>query len=230
MLSKESQGRQVLIAVEGPDYAGKSSIISKLIERLNYKYSHYTPEIATSVRRPGGTPECTILREKIVNSSESVMSSLTRQAISLADEVLFVNTFRSHHKVVIFDRYNPISGQIYGPPELKDTWEFAVESGITTRMDAVVFVQVELSTVNSRLAERSTSDTNAIDIIFQNDATNIMAAYEAIAVSPWTQQTCNPSIIHNDGELDTAVDAMFEIVVPIINSKCFPHIDPELLH
>jgi len=214
MLSEKSEGRQILIAIEGPDYTGKSSLIAKLIDLLNDRYSHLARIPAVKVSRPGGTLQCAPLREKITNSE---LPRLTRQAFALAEEVLFTNTFETDSPIVIFDRYNPISGQVYGPVEMRETWQLAVTREITLQMDKVLFIQSDKEVIQERFNTRDKHDV--MDSIFADKIDRILHEYEAIRTSDWTQAWCSPSVVCNNGDFDTFVAEAFKIVCGVIDER-----------
>ncbi len=206
MLSKESTGRKSLIAIEGPDYSGKSSLAKSLASYINTVYQTK----AMVVGRPGGTPECFELRERITNSK---VSSLTRQCFALAEEVLFANTLStpSNYDIIIFDRYNPISGQVYGPPEMVEPWQSLVSCGLTLRMDATIFIDTSKDVLIERSKERE--DKNEMDRIFEQSVDRILDNYTKVRESDWTKQWCNPIVMSNNGSYDE------------LYSKCMTFID-----
>lgn len=214
MLSQEPEGCQILIALEGPDYTGKSTLAERLVARINTQYAHLCEVPAVKVSRPGGTLACGHLREVITNSE---LPSLTRQSFALAEEVLFRHSFETRSPIVIFDRYNPVSGQIYGPEAFAESWRLAVSRDLTHKMDRTIFVQSGKETILKRAAERNKRDM--MDDYFQEKIDHVLNSYEAIRQSQWAANYCNPYIVRNDGEFEIFFTQALKIVTGAIDER-----------
>lgn len=214
MLSQEPEGCQILIALEGPDYTGKSTLAEQLVARLNVQYAHLCETPAVKVSRPGGTMACGSLREKITNSD---LPSVTRQAFALAEEVLFHHTFETRSPIVIFDRYNPISGQVYGPEEFCESWRLAVSRGLTFKMDRTIFVQSGKQQIMERAAMREKRDV--MDQYFTDKMDHVLNDYERIRTSQWASNWCNPYCVRNDGEWEPFVQQTLNIAIGAIDER-----------
>jgi len=214
MLSKEPEGCQILIALEGPDYTGKSTLAEQLVARLNVQYAHLCEIPAVKVSRPGGTLACGHLREKITNSE---LPPFTRQAFALAEEVLFRHTFETTSPIVIFDRYNPISGQVYGPSEFCESWRLAVTRDLTHKMDRTIFVLSGKDKIIKRAAERDKRDV--MDDYFTEKMDHVLNTYESIRTSEWANTYCNPRLVRNDGEWEPFVQEALKIAIGAIDER-----------
>jgi len=214
MLSQEPEGCQVLIALEGPDYTGKSSLAEQLVTRLNVQYAHLCEVPAAKVSRPGGALACGRLREKITNSD---LPSVTRQAFALAEEVLFRHSFETKSPFVIFDRYNPISGQVYGPESFAESWRYAVSRDLTFKMDATIFVKSDKVQIIKRAEDRDKRDV--MDQYFMDKMDNVLNEYESIRQSQWAANYCNPYLVENDGEWGPFIEQAYKIVTGVIDER-----------
>lgn len=215
MLSKESEGCQILIALEGPDYTGKSSLAELLVRQINIDYKHLSDIPAVKVSRPGGTMECANLRRIITNTKLS--NGIVRQSFALAEEVLFTNTFKTESQIVIFDRYNPISGQIYGPVEMIKPWQEAVVHNLTFKMDKTIFIKSSIENLLSRAATRS-DKCDLMDELFKNKMDDVLTKYDNISLLPRTVEYCNPNLLVND-DFDKLFKEAYDIVKTVIDNK-----------
>lgn len=215
MLPEESKRGKVLIAIEGPDYTGKSTAIEHATSRL--RQSKYSINGIKSFSRPGGTLACDSLRRIITNAND--INSVTRQAVAYAEEVLFSNTLNCRDaSIILFDRYNPISGQIYGPPNFREAWRKAVTERIVLVPDCVIIIESTKENILKRAALRSKRDT--MDNIFAAKISKYLNRYSALKEDTWLYDNCNPCFIeNNDDNLDGLVDKIYSRIKETIDER-----------
>lgn len=209
MLSEESQGCQVLIALEGPDYTGKSTLVQMIVDKINVDYAELNRleegPVCTTFPRPGGSKICEEYREIITNERD--ISSTGRQAVALIEDVMFKETMETTAPIVILDRYNPISGQVYGPAEFRDAWRAAVTYSMVLRVDRVILIDSSKDVILKRAASRDKRD--AMDDIFSRKIEKYLNRYRVLKIDHWTQNYCNPVSVENNGD---DFDELFERV------------------
>ena len=217
MLSEESTGSQILIALEGPDYTGKSTLVEKLVPLINQDYASHRPyPVCTSFSRPGGTPVCDMYRDIIVG--EGGISSTTRQAIALLEDAMFYQTMETPSPIVLLDRYNPISGQVYGPPEFREVWRLATVQRMVTRVDGVIIIESSKETILRRAAARDKRD--AMDEIFASKIDKYLDRYTMLHTDTWLHNFCNPYFItNNDDDFDGLLTKVYRSIKEIIDER-----------
>jgi len=201
MLSQKSKGRDFsVIAIEGPDYSGKSTIAEFVTNKFNQSNTliKHNREFAHHYKRPGGNCACDSLREKVTNVE---MDSDTRQVLAFAEEILFNYSNMQHFELHILDRFNPISGQIYGPDSTKKYWKFLIESEIVKTPDLTIFISTPLDILLKRSIERN-SKNDVMDQYFCSKAERIVKNYNDLKEDIWFNKYFKHVTIHNNGLLD----------------------------
>jgi len=216
MLSQESTRSDFLIvALEGPDYSGKSTVAERIANELNTSspFNNKISQYAIHLKRPGGSYACDDLRQKITNTK---MPSNTRQVLAFAEEILLNYTVPPFHKLFIYDRYNPISGQVYGPTEMHMHWKWLVESGIIALPDIVIFVD----TPKEILLERCVREKrDVMDEYFISKADTIIENYERIKNSPWFNMHFKHITVSNCGTFDDLYYSIMNIIEKELKEK-----------
>jgi thymidylate kinase len=216
MLSKKSKRSQFLIiAIEGPDYSGKSTIAEKIVSDFNAQYPTSTKinQFAIHLRRPGGSYACDDLREKITNTR---MPSDTRQVLAFAEEILLNYTVPPFHKLFVYDRFNPISGQVYGPDHTHFHWRWLVESGIIVIPDLVIFID----TPKEILLERyNRVKRDVMDTYFMSNVSKILENYDRIKADAWFNEHFNHASISNTSTLDDLQSSIATLINKELKDK-----------
>lgn len=193
------------IIFEGPDGAGKSTIINAVVARLQGKTT-------LVVQQPGTTPAGIAMRAILKGSIK--MDPMTRQALHLADTIEFCRqlpSLKSQYDYVIQDRTSFISSPIYGKAERGectyhiDWYKYAN----TPKADKLIFIL-------SKRAEEQTRQRGSGDH-FDNMSSSFHKRVYDEYVRYATDSNCaaytdlivdhqNLLVIHNDGTVDEAVD------------------------
>jgi dTMP kinase len=96
------------IVFEGPDGAGKSTLVDRIGEHYKAIVTHH----------PGSTPVGQELRTLTKNRPDLTIDSYTRQVLMAADYTAFISNILlpaiKEGKMVISDRSNLVSGMVYG--------------------------------------------------------------------------------------------------------------------
>lgn len=96
------------IAVEGPDFCGKTTLCAKLTDRLNSRL------IVRRTRHPGATRAGEYVRA-ILKDNSLIIDPLAAQCLLAGEFIDFQRSLNSDEQVaVISDRYNPASCFTYG--------------------------------------------------------------------------------------------------------------------
>ena len=216
MLPKKSKrGDFLIISIEGPDYSGKSTIAELIVNHFNelHPSTSKVGQYAIHLRRPGGSYACDDLRQKITSMK---MLSDTRQILAFAEEILLNYTVPPFHKLFIYDRFNPISGQIYGPSEMNIHWQWLVESEIIAIPDLVIFIDTPLEVLMER-CNREKRDL--MDEYFIAKAPKILENYKCIKQSPWFNQHFRHTTVNNCGTLDCLQSSIMSIIKKELKEK-----------
>lgn len=144
----------LFITIEGPDGAGKSTVIKKLVERLSSELSQ--PIVTT--REPGGIPISEKIREVILNPTHTMMDERT-------EALLYAAARRQHliekilpaiesGNIVLCDRFIDSSiayqgaARGIGVDEVRQINDFAIEGHYP---DLTLYLDVEASVGLSRI-------------------------------------------------------------------------------
>lgn len=221
MLSEKSKRSSFLIvAIEGPDYSGKSTVAEFVTNKFNASANHIntnpkSTQYACHFRRPGGSYACDNLRNIV---TDTVMDSETRQVVAFAEEVLFHYTVPPFHKLFVLDRFNPISGQVYGPESTKKYWRFLVESGIIKVPDLTIFINTDVDKLLERVKSRG-DKKDVMDDYFCSQAHKISERYTNLKNEEWFNKYFHHVTVLNDSSLEDLQDVVYKIIESKLRSK-----------
>lgn len=171
------------ITVEGPDGAGKTTMINGLVAQLKEKLK--VPLVLT--REPGGVPVAEEIREIILNPEHM-------QLDPRAEALLYAASRRQHlvekvlpalkaNRLVLCDRYVDSSvayqgyGREIGPEEILTINQFAIEKCVP---DLTLYLDLSAEEGIRRIQSHRTNEQNRLDketIAFHK---RVVAGYQAI--------------------------------------------------
>lgn len=150
------------ITIEGPDGAGKSTVIQQLVEKLN---EEITVPIVTT-REPGGIPISEKIREVILNPTHTMMDERTEALLYAAARrqhlIEKILPALSNNQVVLCDRFIDSSiayqgaARGIGIQEVRQINDFAIEGHYP---DLTLYLDVEASIGLSRINKGRTEET-----------------------------------------------------------------------
>jgi len=150
------------ITIEGPDGAGKSTVIQQLVEKLN---EEITVPIVTT-REPGGIPISEKIREVILNPTHTMMDERTEALLYAAARrqhlIEKILPALSNNQVVLCDRFIDSSiayqgaARGIGIKEVRQINDFAIEGNYP---DLTLYLDVEASIGLSRINKGRTEET-----------------------------------------------------------------------
>lgn len=200
MLSQKSEGNSLIIAIEGPDYTGKTSIATLLTEKLNEKHK------AQYYKRPGGAAKCEKLKNILTNN---VIESNTRQVLSVAEEILFNSETDFDNQISILDRYNPISGIVYGNKTTEEYWRYLIGTDLIRIPNLVVFIESPIEKILERATSRNKKDV--MDEYFIKNANKIVSKYQSLKYELWFNSWFSHITLNNDS-LEETVSSIYTII------------------
>ncbi|CAH0416493.1 dTMP kinase [Periweissella fabaria] len=210
----------ILISFEGPDGAGKTSVLRRIMQRL-------TPILGDRLlftREPGGTNNKTAesIRELVLNSSSDDMDDRT--------EVLLFAAARRQHvvqtilpaledgKIVITDRYVDSSvayqggGREIGMDTVIDINKFAIEG---TLPDYTIYFNVRPEIGIQRIKNTRMNEVNRLD-------EETLAFHQRVSESYLIIANDNPErfkIINADNDIDDVVEETWQVIQTILQTK-----------
>jgi thymidylate kinase len=206
MLPKKSEGNKIIVAFEGQDYVGKSTIISGVSEYFNTtKFSDYCKVF----RRPQKDGLSQVLSDYMNDRS---VSSVSRQKIAMAEDCIFNHKIQNHYnELKILDRFNVISGMVYGPQVFVDRWRQHF-----TEMDKVAIPKIIFHIVSETNNILERMKLRGISNIYDSDSTNNVEKFrnkylEVLSLSEF-KNSVKIFTIRNDEHIDTAVSKCVDII------------------
>lgn len=156
----------ILISLEGPEGAGKSSVLTKIAEQFQQKNIDYI-----TTREPGGVELAEQIRDLIHNPNHTAMDSKT-------ELLLFIASRRQHlvervlpalqeGKIVLMDRFidSSIAYQGYGRQlSISDIdWlnRFAIED---LKPNLTLYFDIDVEEGLGRIAKNDTREVNRLDL------------------------------------------------------------------
>ncbi|MCI0130073.1 MULTISPECIES: dTMP kinase [Enterococcaceae] len=157
----------VFITIEGPDGAGKSTVIEELIKKMSHELN---VDIVTT-REPGGIPISEKIREVILNPTHTMMDERTEALLyaaarrqHLVEKIL--PALETNH-LVVCDRFIDSSiayqgaARGIGVEEVRQINDFAIEGNYP---DLTLYLDVEASVGLSRINKgRSEAELDRLD-------------------------------------------------------------------
>lgn len=152
----------LFITIEGPDGAGKSSLVKKLAEAIQAETSR--PLVVT--REPGGSEIAERIREIILDPIHTVMDDKTEALLLAAGRrqhvVEKIRPALERDDIVLCDRFVDSSiayqgqGRGIGIEEVKAINEFAIEG---LRPDLTVYLDIDAETGLARIIDKKSNRT-----------------------------------------------------------------------
>jgi dTMP kinase len=196
------------IIIEGPDYTGKSTLVSLLAAKLTEQ--GYDVE---TVREPGGTPMAEALRKLLKNKDIprsrdcELLGMLAARADVISQKVI---PAIDAGKVVISDRGNPSSYayQAYGDPNLINAYERF--RPITVPLNPLyVFLDASYETMRKRKAERAQA-LDAIEMRYDSEQ-----AYNTLREAYAEAASLEPFAIKANTDTSTPEEILCQIILAI---------------
>jgi thymidylate kinase len=199
------------IIFEGPDGAGKSTLVNALLQKLNGKR-------VLLAQQPGTTEVGKQLRAILKGPLQ--MHPMTRQAMHMADTAEFnanIATLSGQYDYIIQDRTSFISSPIYGKAE-RGTCDYHIDwyKHVATHQADKLFI------ILSKKAEEQTRKRGEGDHFDKKDTSFHQAVYQEYvkfatdqAYAAYTDlivRRDNLHIIHNDGTVDEAIGQIISIL------------------
>ncbi|WP_332650516.1 dTMP kinase [Lysinibacillus sp. 54212] len=206
--------RNLFITFEGPDGAGKTSVLKQVVEQLQ---QHNIEVMAT--REPGGIEIAEKIREIILNPAHTTMDNHT--------EALLYAAARSQHyfekvkpaleagKTVLCDRFID-SSLVYqgiarglGVEEVLAINEFAIGKRLP---DATILFDLEPSIGLARIAANRSDEINRLDAESLAFHEQVRAGYLQIA----KQNQKRIHIINADQQIESVVNDVWKILYKLL--------------
>lgn len=157
----------LFITIEGPDGAGKTSLINELVPRLEKVAK---AEMITT-REPGGIPIAEEIREVILNPTNTLMDERTEALLYAASRrqhlVEKVLPALASGKLIIGDRFVDSSlayqgaGRKIGMEKIAEINEFATEG---LQPDLTLYLDIDSDTGLSRIRHNRSDEMNRLDM------------------------------------------------------------------
>jgi len=199
------------IIFEGPDGAGKSTIINSLCDKLKDKK-------ILKVQQPGTTKIGLLLRNILKGSCS--MTPMTRQALHMADTAEFneaLTQIRKDWDLVIQDRTSFISSPIYGKSE-RGSCNYHIDwyKHIATQKADKLFI------ILSKRAEEQSRQRGEGDHFDNQDTSFHAKVYQEYLNFATDDQyrkytdliveRRNLHVVHNDGDVEDTVKRIIELL------------------
>ncbi|MGL5711375.1 MAG: dTMP kinase [Paraclostridium sp.] len=207
-----------IIYIEGPDYSGKTTLISKLRKKLEREGNS-----VFITREPGGNNGEKI-REILLDPSDKI-SYITRRLLFLANHIEtmdYITYISEIYDYIIIDRSAEISDMVYGhmcssgrvKPISRKLYKLmgyicslAKEDFYNGSLDEsrVVFLDTPINVLRARISKReNTNDLN------DNKSTEFkldIAKKYKVVMNEWSEKYPENTIIHNpvDDDLDSLI-------------------------
>jgi len=178
---------------------GKTTIIDILNSMLNKEDSCHI------FKRPSFHPDTERISRLM---KDKKFDSVSRQKMAMAEDCIFNNLLlECDSKYKILDRFNVISGMVYGPSKFESRWgEHFKEIDSRCRPDIIIYIYSSLDKIRERLMSRDELD------IYDNQLISDHATFEYKYdnVLEWIGKTIPVLRVCNDGDLKSSVDKCLE--------------------
>lgn len=175
----------VFITIEGPDGAGKTTLINALVPQLNVLYK--LPVLVT--REPGGNDIAEKIRQLILDPTHTTMDARTEALLYAASRrqhlVATVLPALENGQCVICDRFVDSSVAYQGHARgigVEGVWsinQFAIQD---TMPDLTFYVSISAQEGLRRIHEQRTDEINRLDLETQEFHQKVVEGYETIAM------------------------------------------------
>jgi len=209
--------RNLFITFEGPEGAGKSTVLQKIVERLQSLNID-----VLSTREPGGIEIAEKIREVILNPAHTAMDERT--------EALLYAAARSQHfhekvlpalhqgQLVLCDRFidSSLAYQGYareiGIDEVLAINEFAIGKRLP---DLTILFDIEPSVGLARIHAHSSREVNRLDIESLSFHEKVREGYH-IVMKRYPDRI---KLVNADQTIDQVVEVVWEILVKFLKEK-----------
>ncbi len=209
--------RNLFITFEGPEGAGKSTVLQKIVERLQAQNIN-----VLSTREPGGIEIAEKIREVILDPSHTAMNERT--------EALLYAAARSQHffekvqpallsgQVVVCDRFidSSLAYQGYargiGIDEVLSINEFAIGKRLP---DLTILFDIEPAVGLSRIQAHSSREVNRLDVESLAFHEKVREGYHLV-VKRYPNRI---KVINADQTLEKVVDDVWDILAKVLIEK-----------
>ena len=209
--------RNLFITFEGPEGAGKTSVLQKIVERLQNQNID-----VLSTREPGGIEIAEKIREVILNPAHTAMDERT--------EALLYAAARSQHfyqkvlpalqkgQLVLCDRFidSSLAYQGYareiGIEEVLAINEFAIGKRMP---DLTILFDIEPSVGLARINAHSSREVNRLDIESLPFHEKVREGYHIVA----KRYPDRIRLVNADQTIEEVVDVVWDILVNFLKEK-----------
>ncbi|HWL24994.1 MAG TPA: dTMP kinase [Ureibacillus sp.] len=209
--------RNLFITFEGPEGAGKTSVLQKIVERLQNQNID-----VLSTREPGGIEIAEKIREVILNPAHTAMDERT--------EALLYAAARSQHfyqkvlpalqkgQLVLCDRFidSSLAYQGYareiGIEEVLAINEFAIGKRMP---DLTILFDIEPSVGLARINAHSSREVNRLDIESLPFHEKVREGYRIVA----KRYPDRIKLVNADQTIEEVVDVVWDILVNFLKEK-----------
>jgi len=209
--------RNLFITFEGPEGAGKTSVLQKIVERLQNQNID-----VLSTREPGGIEIAEKIREVILNPAHTAMDERT--------EALLYAAARSQHfyqkvlpalqkgQLVLCDRFidSSLAYQGYareiGIEEVLAINEFAIGKRMP---DLTILFDIEPSVGLARINAHSSREVNRLDIESLPFHEKVREGYRIVA----KRYPDRIRLVNADQTIEEVVDVVWDILVNFLKEK-----------
>lgn len=196
------------IIIEGPDYTGKSTLVSLLAAKL----TEHGYEVET-VREPGGTPMAEAMRKLLKDGNIprsrdcELLGMLAARADVISQKVI---PAIDAGKVVISDRGNPSSYayQAYGDPDLINAYERFRPIAVPLN-PLYVFLDASYETMLKRKEARA-QEVDAIEMRYASEQ-----AYNLLREAYTEAANLEPFVIKANTDTSTPEEILCQIILAI---------------
>lgn len=144
--------------------------------------------------------------------NDGSLSSVSRQKIAMAEDCIFNHKIHNYHnELKILDRFNVISGMVYGPKAFSERWKQHFTEMDKNAIPKIVF---HIVSNTNNILERMNS--RGISNIYDSDSTNNIEKFrnkysEVLALNEF-RNSIPIFTIQNDDDVNFAVEKCVDII------------------